>query len=411
MTPTAFRRLAAVFLAAAALPCPSALPAQEGKPAPAKAPAGAKGPSPGLPYAAAAHGKGRLEVLPSGLAVLHLEGTPEEMGAQHGTLLRDAVQALVKDYLPKVLRGSREEALARARVLEKQIPDRFVREMKALAAAAAVPYEDVLLGSVVVELFGLHMCSGAAASGPATADGRTVVGRNLEWPDYGILGQYGLLVAARPEAAGYPAFTGVVTAMNADGLFAAELVVMNGPPTDRDAALKGVPYPVLLRRLMEECGSVEEASALVKGAPRTVAQNLLLADPKAGVVLECAADRCVERPQREGLVVVTNYYGEQASPPEGDPRYGGLCSNFAALGAGGVDEAAMEKAVREASSQGLAAMMNLQSGVFSPATLRVRISLGRPPAARRPMIEVDGAKLLGVAAPADGKGPPKGGSK
>jgi isopenicillin-N N-acyltransferase like protein len=398
------------LLLAALLLLPAApLRAEGPAPAPPAAPAPSKAPVPGLPYAAAVHGKGRLEVLPSGLAVLHLEGTPEEMGEQHGALLREPVQALVRDYLPGILRGAREEALAKARLLEKSIPERLRREMAALAKAAEVPYDDILLGTVVVELFGLNQCSGAAASGPATADGRTVAGRNLEWPDRGVLGRYGLLVAARPEgrkpflSVGFPAFTGVVTGMNGDGVLGAELVVMNAPPLDREAALKGVPYPILLRMLLEECGSLEEAVKFVRGNPRTVAQNLLLADPSGGMVLECGPGRCEERRQREGLVVVTNYYDEASAPQEFDQRYAGLCASFAAADGGKVDADSMEKAIRGASSHPLAAAMNLQCCVFEPALLRARISVGKPPASRRPMTEVDGAKLLGVTAPADRK--------
>lgn len=356
-------------------------------------------------------------MLPSGLAVLHLEGTPEEMGTQHGTLLREAVGALVKDYLPGILRGSREDALAKARVLEKRIPERFLREMRALAAAAGVPYDDILLGSVVVELFGLNFCSAAAASGPATADGRTLVGRNLEWPDRGILGQYGLVLAFRPEgrrpflSLGFPAFAGVVTGMNGDGLVTSQLVVMNAPPLDREAALRGIPWPVLQRMLLEECGSAAEAAKVVKDSPRTVAQNLLLADPREGLVLECGPARCVERRQRDGLVAVTNYYDEVDSPQEFDLRYAGICTELAPAGGAKVDADSMEKAMRAASSHPMAAAMNLQCCVLEPARLRARAALGRPPASRRPMTDLDGAALLGVKAPADREAapPPAGG--
>ncbi len=406
------RRLPALLVLGSLLAAPPLLAQEPSAPAPAAA---AKGPA--IPWKAGECGKGRLEVLPSGLAVLHVAGTPEEMGAQHGTLLREQVRSLVKDYLPKVLRGSREGALAAARALEKGIPERHRREMKAMAEAAGVAADDVLLGSVVVELLGLNQCSGAAASGPATADGRTVVGRNLEWPDHGILGQYGLVIAARPEglrpflSAGFPAFAGVVTGMNGDGVFTAELVVMNGPATERDAALKGIPYPILQRRILEECGSLADAVKLVREAPRTVSQNLLIADPSSGVVLECSAGRCVERAQADGLVVVTNYHGEGRVSQPADRRYEGLCADFAGVGAGKVDAASMEKAVRAVSRDGMAAMMNLQCGVFLPATLEVRISLGRPAASRRPFTVLDGAALLGVPSPRARDEAARGGSK
>lgn len=400
-------RLAAAASVAALLLSFPLLPA-----APQEAPAPAN-PVPALPaspWKEGVHGKGRLEVLPSGLAILHLAGTPEEMGAQHGTLLGEAVRGLVKDYLPRVLRGPRERALAKARSLEKGIPERHLREMKALAAAAGVTADDVLLGSIVVELFGLHGCSSAAAFGPATADGRAVVGRNLEWPDHGLLGRYGLVVAARPEgrrpfvSLGFPALAGVVTGMNGDGLFTAELVAMDGAPASEEEALRGVPWPILQRRLLEECGSADEAAALVRSAPLTVPQNLLLADPGKGLVLEGAAGTCRERAAAApGLAVATNYWAEDSEPPPFDPRYRGLCDAFASLAGGKVDADSMEKAIRAASSTPPASAMNLQCGVFLPATLRARVSLGRPPASKRPFTEIDVAALLGVVAPADRK--------
>src|SRR5688572_18509172 len=46
------------------------------------------------------HGKGRLERGPGGLPILYLEGTPEEMGEQHGVLLKREIQALLGWYIP-----------------------------------------------------------------------------------------------------------------------------------------------------------------------------------------------------------------------------------------------------------------------------------------------------------------------
>ena len=118
-------------------------------------------------------------------------------------------------------------------------------------------------------------------------------------------------------------------------------------------------------------------------------------------MLECGPGRCEERRQKDGLVVVTNYYDEASAPQEFDQRYAGLCASFASAEGGKVDADSMEKAIRAASSHPLAAAMNLQCCVLEPATLRARVVVGKPPASRRPMTEVDGAALLGVKAPAD----------
>ncbi len=407
LRPFALAALAACLL----LPGSDPARGQDAPGPPAAVAADAKGPA-GLPWAAAeAHG-GRLEVLPSGMAILHLQGTPEEMGRQHGTLLRGPVRWLVEHYLPKVLRGERDRALASARALEPQIPERHRREMAAMAEAAGVPYDDILLGSVVVELLGLNQCSGLVAWGATIEGGGTVVGRNLEWPDLGMLGQYGLLVAARPKdlrpylSVGFPAMVGVVTGMNGTGVFAGELVVLT--PVDGEKARKGVPYPILLRRLMEECGSLAEAVALVKASPLTVGQNLLLAGPGGGMVLECAAGKCDERPAiRPGLTVVTNHYNEPASPPKRDPRFERMCRLLGgADGTGPLTVAGVEESLRAGGK--MAAFMNLQSGLFFPETLRIRISIGKPPAVGRPYEEVDAAALLG-ATPVGPVAPPAAG--
>jgi hypothetical protein len=379
-----------------AAPGAPAAPADPATPASPDAPAAPK--FPGLPWKAATHGKGRLEVLPSGLAVLHLAGTPEEMGEQHGTLLREPIRFLVEKYLPKVLRGEREAALGQARLLGKQIPERMVREMAATAKAAGVPADDILLGTVVVELFGLNMCSGIAAFGPATAGGAMIVGRNLEWPDHGMLGQYGLVVACRPDghrpfvSVGFPAMVGVVTGWNADGLFTSELVVMQA--ANREAGVKGVPYPVLQRRILEECRTLAAGVELVKGAPRTVPQNLFLADPRDAAVLECSADRFVVRPAKDGLLAVTNHFDEPAAPSPYDPRYKGICKALEGIPKGAVDAAAVEKVARSAA----AGWLNLQCMVVHPGTLRASVAVGSPPASERPFVEIDGAALLGVTA-------------
>jgi len=412
-------RVSAFLLALAAL---AAVPARAGEgepppPAPPAPPPAAEGapaaPRAGHAFRPGTHGKGRLEVLPSGLPVLHLVGTPEEMGSQHGTLLREEIRALVRDYLPKVLRGPREMALAKARALESQIPERHRREMRAVAEAAGVVYDDILLGSVVVELFGIHGCSGAAAFGPATADGRTVVGRNLEWPDHGFLGRLAIVVAARPDglrpfvSVGYPALAGVVTGMSGEGVFVSELVVLGVPRPDREKALRGVPWPILLRRIVEECGTLAEAEALVRASPLSVPQNLLLADPAGGLVLECGPGRCVERPAVDGVVAVTNFWDEATAPRKDDLRYAGLCFDLSRAREAKVDRDSMERAMRGASGHVQAAILNLQCTVFEPARLRARVAAGSPPACRRPMLEVDAAALLGVVAPADRPAPPE----
>ena len=91
----------------------------------------------------ASHGAGRLE-RHDGTKVLFLKGSPEDMGEQHGTLLKDEVRDLVKRVLYGVGIGSSfekgrwffgeiEQCVSR---LSPYIDNRTLREMDAMAHAA-----------------------------------------------------------------------------------------------------------------------------------------------------------------------------------------------------------------------------------------------------------------------------------
>ena len=63
-------------------------------------------------------GKGRLERGPGGIPILFLEGTPEEMGTQHGTLLRNELRAM--EHYVRALVGKRRLPGARKRARQSE---------------------------------------------------------------------------------------------------------------------------------------------------------------------------------------------------------------------------------------------------------------------------------------------------
>jgi len=138
------------------------------------------GPATGERRVLAREGKGRLE-LQDGTRVLFLEGSPEEMGRQQGTLLKKQVRDLVDHTLygigvgGSVLKGQwvfGEIENAEKR-LKPFIDDRYFREMDALADAAGLAHQEVRLANFFPELF--H-CSGFAIFGKATEGGRCTPG-------------------------------------------------------------------------------------------------------------------------------------------------------------------------------------------------------------------------------------------
>jgi len=173
-------------------------------------------------------GAGWLESI-DGYLVLHLKGSPYEMGLQHGKLLREHV----RENMRFILNGKGNESLVQVGplrataksllpgIVEVQKPyvaAKYWDEMRGLADGAELKLEDVQMGNFIPELF--H-CSGFAVMNAATADGTLFHGRVL---DYGVdmrLQEHAVLIIAEPKGGvpfaniSYAGFIGSVTGMNA----------------------------------------------------------------------------------------------------------------------------------------------------------------------------------------------------
>ncbi|MEO7405188.1 MAG: hypothetical protein ABIU95_16120, partial [Burkholderiales bacterium] len=150
-------------------------------------------------------GAGWLESI-DGYLVLHLKGTPYEMGVQHGKLLREHV----RENMRFILQEQGDQTLVEVgpvRVTPKSvlpgivevqrpyIPTKYFDEMRGLAEGAGVTLADVQSANFIPELF--H-CSGFAVMNTATADGTLYHGRVL---DYGIdlrLQEHAVLIVEEP---------------------------------------------------------------------------------------------------------------------------------------------------------------------------------------------------------------------
>lgn len=219
------------------------------------------------------HGKGKLTKI-DGMMVLYLEGTPEEMGEQHGTLLKEYVADLYNRLLYGVgvgssfIRGSwffGDIEEAQARLLPHMNPD-YLRELDALAEAAGLHRQQARLGNFFPELF--H-CSGFAVFDEATEDGMLYHGRILDYIRGMGLEESAMVIVVNPQRGnrwvniGYAGFTGTVTAMNERGVAIGE---MGG---DGWGDWDGKPMAHLMREVMEKAYSVDEGVAIFRKSPRT----------------------------------------------------------------------------------------------------------------------------------------------
>ncbi len=240
----------------------------------------------------AREGKGYLERVGT-MLVLHVKGTPEEMGRQQGVLLKDDINAMVRTIQERA-----KEKLGVAtdvgfalfdKVWKEQqacTPKRYSQEIEALAKGCGLPFQLMRSVNTIPEFF--H-CSGFAVFGGATTDGALYHGRIL---DYGVdMGyqDHAVVVIAEPKGfvpfvnVSFAGFVGSVTGMNLKGIGFGE---MGG---NGQGKWDGTPMAFLMRRGMEESKTLADARAIFTNSKRTCEYYYVLSDAKIPSALGVAA--------------------------------------------------------------------------------------------------------------------------
>ena len=259
--------------------------------------------------------------------LLFLEGTPYEMGLQHGELmaeeLAEAVDWLESDpdysaFLELAdLAGLIEDAL------ERSYPD-VLDECRGIvdgAAAAGVvdlsidmciglAYADVMLEFIEGNL--PTGCTQLAAAGAATPEGSLVHGRNMDnsWMSYVI--EHPTIIVRRPAEGipylevGFPGSVSPHSGMNAEGI----AVASNQNQALDDFGRAGRSHIQMSRQILQSCASLEEAAAFLEAQDHASAESLMISDGQArnAAVFEMTASHLGARHMEDGLVYMSNHF-------------------------------------------------------------------------------------------------------
>lgn len=273
-------------------------------------------------------GAGKLLQVGEHLVVV-MEGTPEEMGFQHGRLLAKKIHHVIKEgYMAKALWGrgyTPEYVAAQSDRMEKHFPESVKEEIhgivKGLKAAGVddLEYADVRIGVTQAEI--LHFpadkppqsCSNFAVWGKWTTDGRLLHGRNLDWDIKGGAQEDAVVLVWRPKGGspfmmpGWAGGVGSVSGMSARGITIGEMTLPSP-----DATFDGLPLFLQMRLVLEKAATLDEAVKMFQEYPRTTGWNFILGDGKApdGRALETDAKYCnVFTPMDEKEGAATGHWG------------------------------------------------------------------------------------------------------
>jgi hypothetical protein len=340
------------------------------------------------------------------LPVLEVEGTPDEMGKQAAVLaVKPAVRILnypedvVHAFTRHKVESSVDNVLFKtawgfftqtADKMVKGFPDDYKAELNSMIEAGKLDRTKALVGntmfdakSKLVELRKGFGCSTLFVEAKRTAAGKPLYGRNLDFSTAGYLNEYSLVTIYRPKgkhsfaSIGFPGVIGCLSGMNDAGLTVAVLEVYDTKEEVTQFDDAGIPYAMCMRRLLEECTTIEQAEKLLRGMKRTTILNVAVGDVDHAAVFEFTPKSLVVRKSQDQMCICTNHFRtEELCTDTKCYRYDRLaqCEDK-------VDLETLAKRLDRA-NQGA---NTLQTMIFEPATLTLHLAIGKCPTSALPM--------------------------
>ncbi len=341
--------------------------------------------------------KARVDTV-KGIRILHLYGSSTDMGEQHGRLLKQEIHTLIDNYLHKFIGGSvRDLALYNARsFFLPNIPKAYVKEMRALAKAAGVDFETVLLAQCFLDINRVLACSTIALDSDQNALGEPLLLRNLDFPSLGMAEKHSIIIVRHPHqgkttvTVGWPLLLGTLSGFNSDGLSLAMMEVYS-----HVSNVKAMPYNLRFRHCLEHCATTEHARLYFANAAITSANNLTCLDKHGdSAVFELTRDGVVVRNTRDNPLFATNHFvSPELNQQEHCHRFKSIETFFKAY-ENDLDLKASEQLLDLVAIK----TINLQSFIIMPESQQLHISLGKLPASEGPFVSLD-KKDLGLETP------------
>jgi isopenicillin-N N-acyltransferase-like protein len=270
------------------------------------------------PFPAAKHGKGELAYV-QGVPVLTVRGTPSEIGEQFGVLaVKNApdLDGLHHRFLKELGLDKAELVLkVMARRLEPGVPPDHLAEMKAAAKSSGRELDLLLFANTAYDLNSAMGCSAVVVEKSRSETGGPLLGRLFDWDPVKGINDHTLVAVFHPT--GKRSFAtvtispiaGCISGMNDAGLCCTLNQVRLKQSKDKAVFdWAGTPTMLAFRRVLEECATVAEAEALLRGMKRTTTAGLTVCDPNGGAVFEITPKSLEVRRPVSGITLCTNHF-------------------------------------------------------------------------------------------------------
>lgn len=350
-------------------------------------------------YTPAKNGSGELKLI-DGLPVLIATGTPDELGQQIGALSAPALQSLFA-HQKKLANGF---GLTEAKmvwstagsIMLPRFPANQRQELDGIAKASRMDSDLLVFANVMYDWSRLGGCAAQMVEPARSSTGGMLFGRDFDFPTFGFLDQYSLVVIYRARgkhafaSVTFPGLVGCVSGINDSGLCLAELEVHSSKDAAPGFDPAGTPVEMCFRQMLEECATLDEAEKLLRSLKPSTMCNLAICDRNTAAVLEITPLHIVRRPAVDSVCSCTNHFrSADLATTTRCWRYDKLelVRGKAKLG---LDDMAKQM---NAVSQG---RLTIQTMIFEPSAMALHLSFGPAPSSARPLKKIDLAALFGA---------------
>ncbi len=281
-----------------------------------------------------------------GLLVIHLKGSPFEMGYASGVLLKDQIHTLedeflqmIHGYVPQDWKVSvlKSYVIYSNRHLTDDVPADY--RMEIFGGTVGCPDLHPEMGAYYNRMLNYHAahdvsyllidnpliaragCTSFGAWGKAAGNGHLITGRNFDWEAAEVFSRDRVVIMREPDngipslSLAWAGMVGVVSGMNRAGVS----VTVNGAPSSlpRDTA---TPVAIVARDILEHAHDLNETLKILRDAKVFVSTLWLIgsrADGKFVVVEKTPATTQVREAEGDSIICPNHF---QTAGLKDDPR-------------------------------------------------------------------------------------------
>ncbi|MGE5372998.1 MAG: C45 family autoproteolytic acyltransferase/hydrolase [Solirubrobacterales bacterium] len=241
--------------------------------------------------------------------VVRTEGTAYEVGYAEGKQILKQNPDFANTLRNPFFLESNSRNFNRVLVILKKYDPQLLEEMRGFSDATGIPYQDVV---TKLSTYGFRPplpfgCTQMAVLSKVTGTGHTLVGRNYDFSDIEALTDRLLIVQTRSDSRSTLGMSqhvfGRYEGINQDGVYVG---ISAGWGKGRTA--KGFFFPMVVRVLLDQSQTADDAVALLKRLPLGGSYNYLIADPDHAYVVEVSPPRIAVRQPENCILAATNHY-------------------------------------------------------------------------------------------------------